>query len=437
MSWIRGSSGGHIDLSNDIVAAVTGTSLQSVDSVAAGGSGYVVGDLITLAGGTSTIAAVVEVTSVSTGAVTGFRIYNAGVYSAAPTDPVAQASTTGSGTGATFNCTFGTNGWTAQRDTTWSGSEREVILQGSGGGSDEIIVGWRTYSNAGANRYNWELHGFTGFDSGLAHDEQVGISPGLHDSGVTAQQWGTYLPLAPAATTLDYFLSVTPYRIILTVKVASNYFHAYLGFLNRYATTTEYPYPLLICGSTNDSLAIAAQAERMSTLTDPWTRIALTNQSPVMLLSPAGVWKPFTNATINSGSLNSASIVAAVLPCGALGASSSVTAPPQDKFARLASTDHGFGNFISQGVTSAPSSNLEPTPGTGADEYVLFPSLLVAQELDGSAAWIPGEIDDVFWFFAFGGVTSEDRIIKDGEVYRVFQNCNRSGTWEHLAIKEN
>jgi len=79
-------------------------------SVVAGGSGYAVGDTITLAGGVSTTVAVLTVTSVSSGAVTGVSVQTAGAYTqpALPTatmtitPAVAQASTSGGGTGATF-----------------------------------------------------------------------------------------------------------------------------------------------------------------------------------------------------------------------------------------------------------------------------------------------------------------------------------------------
>ncbi len=72
-------------------------------SQGAGGSGYAVGDEITLAGGTSTTAAVVIVGAVSGGAITTAYVKTKGSYTALPSNAVAQAFTTGSGTGATFN----------------------------------------------------------------------------------------------------------------------------------------------------------------------------------------------------------------------------------------------------------------------------------------------------------------------------------------------
>lgn len=68
-------------------------------AITAGGSGYAIGDTVTLSGGTGT-AAVGWVSAVSAGAVTGIRWTNFGSYSAIPGSPVAT-TTGGSGTGLT------------------------------------------------------------------------------------------------------------------------------------------------------------------------------------------------------------------------------------------------------------------------------------------------------------------------------------------------
>jgi hypothetical protein len=90
-------------------------------TVAVGGSGYAVGDIITLVSGLTTnppigAPAQLLVTSAPAGVVATVSVVNVlngaspaigGSYFAAQTNPVAQGSTTGSGTGATFNLTFG------------------------------------------------------------------------------------------------------------------------------------------------------------------------------------------------------------------------------------------------------------------------------------------------------------------------------------------
>lgn len=82
---------------------------NSFPNVSAGGSGYAVGDTITLNGGTATTRGVVTVQAISgglgTGPVTSVKVTTAGVYTAEPTfaGGFTQFSTSGGGTGATFN----------------------------------------------------------------------------------------------------------------------------------------------------------------------------------------------------------------------------------------------------------------------------------------------------------------------------------------------
>lgn len=90
-------------------------------AVAAGGTGHAVGDVLTLASGATDEAPIgapvkLRVTAVSGGAITSVSVETqvidanpalGGSYFRVQTNPVAQGSTTGSGTGATFNLTQG------------------------------------------------------------------------------------------------------------------------------------------------------------------------------------------------------------------------------------------------------------------------------------------------------------------------------------------
>lgn len=90
-------------------------------AVANGGSGYVVGEVITLASGPTTSPPIgapvqLQVLTAPAGVVGTVAVVNdvigestpqGGSYFAVQANPVAQGSTTGSGTGATFNLTFG------------------------------------------------------------------------------------------------------------------------------------------------------------------------------------------------------------------------------------------------------------------------------------------------------------------------------------------
>lgn len=77
---------------------------------AAGGSGYALNDTITLTGGTSLRAAILTVASLTGSAVASVTVTDAGLYSTQASNPAAQGSTSGSGSGATFTLTWGTTG---------------------------------------------------------------------------------------------------------------------------------------------------------------------------------------------------------------------------------------------------------------------------------------------------------------------------------------
>lgn len=88
-------------------AAATTVSLKAVSAtVVAGGSGYAVGNTITLTNGVVlTVATLVNTDHVATVTVTTPGSFSGSLAS----NPVSQASTSGSGTGATFNVSYGIN----------------------------------------------------------------------------------------------------------------------------------------------------------------------------------------------------------------------------------------------------------------------------------------------------------------------------------------
>ncbi len=100
-------------------AAAAGVSTASAAAVSAGGSGYVVGDLLQVSGGTGT-AATLMVTAVSAGAVTSAAVVSVGAYTAAPSNPASTVALSGVGTGATFNLTTAVTSVTPATDGTYS-----------------------------------------------------------------------------------------------------------------------------------------------------------------------------------------------------------------------------------------------------------------------------------------------------------------------------
>ena len=80
--------------------------LTNVSTLAAGGIGYSVGNILTLVGGTFTTSAQITVTTVATNVITGFTVSRGGVYSIVPVAPF--TFTGGAGTGASINAVFST-----------------------------------------------------------------------------------------------------------------------------------------------------------------------------------------------------------------------------------------------------------------------------------------------------------------------------------------
>ena len=498
MSWIFGSCSGPstawIQLSNALVAAATSTSVKTVAVSAGGSGGYVIGDILTLTSGTSTIAAQVEVTGASGGVATSVRLYNAGVYSGAPSSP--SATSGGSGTGATITNTSGTNGWTAQRDighelsavdsivgggtgydvddiitlaggtfdtvaklkvTTESGNvitgvtiedvgdynaiptdpvgqasvaptggsgatfnlsfddgEREVILKGTGGGGDEIFVGWRTFSNVSSNYYNLEMHGMTGFNTTVAMTDQPGVSPGFWDAGTDAGKDGCYL--LAINSSLNYWVSITAYRIIGVIEVGGKFFNFYLGWGNRFATASEYPYPMCIAAHSTNHEASYGQATATSGLCDPRST-GSDVFGPMCVLFTDSTWYDIDNKSNER----------ICLPCADPGGITDGTTEEADKFTVTALP---WSNIIPD--SGVPVASVRATPGT-SDAVILVPAII--------HFWSPGpqmvmELDNVYWTSGAGGIQSKDRAIVSNEVYRIFQNCNRSEVYTFLAIKE-
>jgi hypothetical protein len=96
----------------------------------AGGTGYTVGNTLTLVGGTFTSAAQLTVTAVSSGVITAVSILGGGGYSATPTYPASV--TGGSGSGATFTLSAGIA--TLAIGTAGSGYIEQPTVTFSGGG---------------------------------------------------------------------------------------------------------------------------------------------------------------------------------------------------------------------------------------------------------------------------------------------------------------
>ncbi len=109
-------------------------------SLTAAGTGYAVGDVLNISGGTSTTSAQFQVSTVGGGgAITGFAIKTAGDYTATPANP---ASVTGGlGSGATFTITWGVVGATiTAAGSGYTGTPTAAFSGGAGSGAAATVL---------------------------------------------------------------------------------------------------------------------------------------------------------------------------------------------------------------------------------------------------------------------------------------------------------
>lgn len=130
------AGGALASLTTGAASVLTVSSLRlNTASINAAGSGYAVNDTITLAGGTASVAAVITVTAVNAGQITAATVSTPGTYTVAPTS-FTQASTSGSGTGATFNApVWGVRAVTLTTNGAYSVAPPTAAAQGSTSGT--------------------------------------------------------------------------------------------------------------------------------------------------------------------------------------------------------------------------------------------------------------------------------------------------------------
>lgn len=504
MSWIVGTATNYQDFADDLLAACVGTSIQSVTSIAAGGTGYAVGNVLSISGGTSLIQAQVEVTTIGGGgAVTGVRVVNAGIYTTAPGNP---ASTTGgAGTGCTINLTWGTNGWAIRRavgvagsaqsatvaaggtgytlndiltvsggtsfqtaqfrvtgvssgvvtavalerfgyytstpanaasttggtgtgctlNITYGTGEREIIVEGIGSGSDQVFVGWRTFFDPGSGARNVELAGFTGFNAGLAWDNQPGVSPGRFDVGNTG---GSFI--CGSNGTTNFWISVNGRRISGCARPGTNYFTFYAGLLNPFATAGEWPYPLFISTGNANRFRLAAAADaQIGSAISPWSGFGGASAN-VRLAD--GTWRNVANALFAT-SRQSTTTFTFVYPGNDDSAAFENAA---DEWFPSSSTSWGSSSEdVFDQSTTQVTRRLLRTPNTGGDLVVLFPATVMRAVASNDRALL-GEMDGQFAFDGQGGISSENVINIGSRRFRVFQSGSLTDAWRHTAIEE-
>ncbi len=178
------------------------------------------------------------------------------------TSAIAQTSTTGSGTGATFDLTLTDTGMTAVHNRNEGTSDsvtdqKEVVLQGTVSGADAPYIGFFTYrtDNGGQKRYGIACFGMTAFNSGLALSAQPGIGPLAWTTGSSS---GSHILVAEEVAENNLWGIHVDGRCITgfirgnIATEADSYHTFYVGLGDGFGPTTTSPYPMVIAASSNN-----------------------------------------------------------------------------------------------------------------------------------------------------------------------------------------
>ncbi len=430
------------------------TKEASSATVAVGGSGYSVGDLLTVTLGDGVqgdggVDAVFRVATLSGSAVATVDLTGSAVvgnYEETPTNAVATTNN-GSGDDA---CTL-TVTWVP--GTKANNDGQVAMLQGNGlAGADEVHVMIKTFTQANGfdDAFNWSVMGAAEYNALLPIHQQVGVNAEQINTGSGALPTslkdiaGVVLKDADGNPNMEWWINHNGRRIILVVKVegAATVMHAsmYAGFLNPLATDTEYPYPLWICGNSNVQNRLWTETSELTGgIVEVISDTSGDPEGPGYLKLPDGTWLPFAGEISGTPSARTVETEFGIYPF-----LNAITLAGADQTVSVGSdVDWAGGShdiIPNTGVPGTPGVQLKPTPGTGDPYYWLVAPIVIR----GESGQFPtkynmfGEIADVFWFSTGNNVVvSGDRFELGTKRYTIFQNGNRTQVWSYFAMDED
>ena len=179
-------------------------------------------------------------------------------------------------------------------------AEKTVLLLAPGlAGTDQIFYGMKIYKSVSLDVYNMQIDGFTGYVPGNLFEAQPGSIYGTGASGIGITLWNQAIP---------YWLVANGQGFICCAKIQNSYVMFGAGFLLKYATFGQYPYPLLVFGN----LPTAAMTRYSDT---NWVSGWKGGRGNFRLRFVSGTWLapqclPYVKTTINRNTNNDSNVAA-------------------------------------------------------------------------------------------------------------------------------
>lgn len=285
-------------------------------------------------------------------------------------------------------------------------TDGEVYLMGPGSDpDDEIIVGFKTYRNVGANIFGWKLRGFTAFDDALDWDTLPGLSPESRAAFDDAS--------------MTIWIYVNARRIIAVARIGTTDILVHMGFIQQFGTRQQYPYPLLISGSVvNTTISFQDNHFGQSCLPDPCDNGAY-------LRWVDGTWQEVANYSGTSAQRGSARVSTGFV-CWPhrqpmTSEDGNLTGP------RDISEDAFFEGFNTGSAPYMSSSEI--------DAYALFPCTIMTNTTQNA---LIGRVDGLYVSFGLGlikGDTITDSSESPPVVYDMFGNTWRTEPIDFFGIR--
>ena len=299
--------------------------------------------------------------------------------------------------------------WVTVRDNSAGAPDQvEMIFKGDGGATDEIFWGVETYYDVGAVRYNWRIKAYTGFNTLETFDGQP------NPSG------NSYVPLQNAS--MNYWFYVTGRRVCMVVKTGTSYQFMYAGFIDAYATPDEYPYPMMIMGSSGTSTTVYnSNSLHFASAIHPAANLAYIRDMMGQWLTLQN-FSGSTSETLTNGSAGFASIW------------------PMSGYTIVNGGYYGLNLYTlfaknTQGAT--PTALLLRTENdVGAPAVPLFPNTIFST---APTSQLFGEMHNVYWSALSPGELEGEDTVTDGisaDVYTIFNNVHRTDPWCGYAVKQ-